>query len=576
MQEQPIDHLRKYLPDYLRRQRGLTNLRRNFQCLSPNHEDRHPSMHYYPDHEVVICFACGYKADIFRLYAQDHGLDEKKDFPQIIRELTQKFEPVAVASCPKSYLETRGLTAQTIEFFGVTEHAHYHMDGRKLGPCITIPYGNQTDYVIVRETGQKRFWKPAGQEEPVFHEEFLEETQPVVLVESAICAMSVYQAGYPAIALNGTGDSKLKEKIDALKRVPPFLLCFDQDDAGEKVTARFVEFLEERHLPFVAMQDLDGCKDPNELLQKNPQKLTALLDQAAAQLKKPAGSMMDYIKNDYLNDLNRKENLLSTGFPKWDKMIGGVSEELYVLGGIPSCGKTSLFLQLACNFAEQGRKVLFFSYEAAQKNLLEKCLSHYSLREESEVSFSPQDISDLKPEELIHSIRLFSETAKNIRVIDDSPNIDRVESIIKAAVDEHPIVIFDYLQIIPYASSSSKEKVDGLVERLVSLRKKYHLTMFVISSLNRSSYLSPISLDSYKESGGIEFSADQCYALQYQILSTDPVFLQDLRLGEKRKKLEQEKQAPVRKLELVCLKSRFGAAPFSVPLNFETEYSNFR
>lgn len=45
-----------------------------FRCLSPDHEDRHPSMRYLSRANVVKCFACGWTGDVFKVVGAVYGL----------------------------------------------------------------------------------------------------------------------------------------------------------------------------------------------------------------------------------------------------------------------------------------------------------------------------------------------------------------------------------------------------------------------------------------------------------------------------------------------------------------------
>lgn len=65
---------RDKLPDYLISSRGL-NLRENFRCLNPEHEDPNPSMGYDPSGKVCYCFGCKKAYDIFDLIGMDYGIN---------------------------------------------------------------------------------------------------------------------------------------------------------------------------------------------------------------------------------------------------------------------------------------------------------------------------------------------------------------------------------------------------------------------------------------------------------------------------------------------------------------------
>ena len=88
-----------------------------------------------------------------------------------------------------------------------------------------------------------------------------------------------------------------------------------------------------------------------------------------------------------------------------------------------------------------------------------------------------------------------------------------------------PVVFIDYLQILQPEqdekgrTQTTKETVDTTVTELKRISREQGLTVFVISSVNRANYLTPIDFESLKESGGIEYTADVIWGLQLQILN---------------------------------------------------------
>lgn len=76
----------------------------------------------------------------------------------------------------------------------------------------------------------------------------------------------------------------------------------------------------------------------------------------------------DYLVDDVLPELDRRHNeqkvdLLKTGLPSLDNVIGGLQKELILLGSQPSVGKSALMLTIAQNIARSGEKVGVFSLE---------------------------------------------------------------------------------------------------------------------------------------------------------------------------------------------------------------------
>ena len=133
--------------------------------------------------------------------------------------------------------------------------------------------------------------------------------------------------------------------------------------------------------------------------------------------------------------------------------------------------------------------------------------------------------------------------------------------------DTRPVVFVDYLQILQPEQTgnrqqSTREMVDNTITELKRISRELDLTVFVISSVNRANYLTPIDFESLKESGGIEYTCDCIWGLQLQCLN-DPVFDKANNIKERREKIKEAKAANPRKIELVCLKNRYGVANFS-------------
>ena len=68
-----LTRLKEHLPDFLSREMGISP-NRKFHCLSPQHQDRHPSMSYYEAGQCVKCFSCGFTADLLTVAKLHWGL----------------------------------------------------------------------------------------------------------------------------------------------------------------------------------------------------------------------------------------------------------------------------------------------------------------------------------------------------------------------------------------------------------------------------------------------------------------------------------------------------------------------
>jgi len=117
-----------------------------------------------------------------------------------------------------------------------------------------------------------------------------------------------------------------------------------------------------------------------------------------------------------------------------------------------------------------------------------------------------------------------------------------------------PVICLDYLQVIPSDKDNAKSAVDDTARKLKIFQRETGTTFFVVSSLNRQNYMTQISFESFKESGGIEFSADVVWGLQLYATKD----LKDMSVQHNREKIDAAKKENPRKVHLKCLKNRNG------------------
>jgi len=349
--------------------------------------------------------------------------------------------------------------------------------------------------------------------------------------------------------------------------------------------------------------DLDAPASPPVGSQPTADPLEGLTDAA------------EYLRKQFKADREQFQGYRQrkTGFSDIDFETGGLYPGLYVLGALSSLGKTTFAHQMADQLAAAGDTVLFFSLEQSIFELVSKSLSRESFKlyqtqagekwrelckaQLSSVEACGQYDQYKKENRPLSAIELRAGKSSGLmrdayqnyqqyggRVIIKECNFNETaESIaqtVAAFIEKTgitPVVIIDYLQIIPATDPrmSDKEKTDQNMRRLKIMQRKHDLVLFVISALNRANYLSPISFESFRESSGIEYTADVVWGMQYAVISTDPIFNNpQTKIGEKRKKIQEEKRATPRSIELVCLKNRYGR-DFSTCLEYYPKYDFF-
>ena len=128
-----------------------------------------------------------------------------------------------------------------------------------------------------------------------------------------------------------------------------------------------------------------------------------------------------------------------------------------------------------------------------------------------------------------------------------------------------PVVLVDYLQIIAPVDVhfTDKQNLDRIVCALKKLSRRHELTILAISSFNRENYNLEASMTAFKESGGIDYSADVLIGLQAR------------GAGSRSFNIDEEKKKDPRELELKILKNRTGALCDPLELRYYPAFSCF-
>lgn len=162
----------------------------------------------------------------------------------------------------REWLLGRGITEETIAAFKIGEQVHgtkamavfpYLRDGE----LVNAKYRNPDDKRDMRQE--------AGAEPCLFGWDLIDpRTRVIAITEGEIDAMTLHQAGIPALSVNaGAGNFQWVENDwDRLERFSEVLICFDDDDAGRKGAAEAVQRLGIERCKVVTF----GAKDANQWL----------------------------------------------------------------------------------------------------------------------------------------------------------------------------------------------------------------------------------------------------------------------------------------------------------------------
>lgn len=109
-------------------------------------------------------------------------------------------------------------------------------------------------------------------------------------------------------------------------------------------------------------------------------------------------------------------------------------------------------------------------------------------------------------------------------------------------------------------NSNDKQAIDLITKSLKELSKSLGITIVAISSLNRANYSGSITMESFKESGSIEYTSDVLIGLEYTNSN-----------GNDR---DYEARKNQRKITLSIIKNRYGALG-KINFDFNTKYNTF-
>ena len=113
------------------------------------------------------------------------------------------------------------------------------------------------------------------------------------------------------------------------------------------------------------------------------------------------------------------------------------------------------------------------------------------------------------------------------------------------------------------------------IKRSFKITIKYVIVMFIVLLIISWPLVwSIIDFESFKESGSIEYSADVVWGLQLQIIN-DQAFTQAKGVSQKRRMIAMAKAASPRKVELVCLKNRYGIASYNCGFLYYPQFDLF-
>ena len=272
----------------------------------------------------------------------------------------------------------------------------------------------------------------------------------------------------------------------------------------EKYILRQYIFLSDKLSSMSYEEDLDDVVNfaegelfniSNFTQKKEPLALSRLIDEYLIEIEK-------------IQNKEKKLSGVASSYTQIDRITGGWEpENLIIIAGRPSMGKTAMALSLAKGAAENKFPVGFFSLEMSRRELAGRYLSGLSGKSNIELRSGNINLDDLSNKS--NSLALLP------IYIDDTPaiNIFELRSKVKKLIIRNSIklVIVDYLQLMHAEGGSREQEVSAISRGLKAMAKDLNIPVIALAQLNReveSRVDKKPRLSDLRESGAIEQDAD--------------------------------------------------------------------
>ena len=310
-------------------------------------------------------------------------------------------------------------------------------------------------------------------------------------------------------------------------------------------------------------------------------------------IEKATTEFLENVSNKYV-----ETPAIPTGFSILDgpeALDGGLYPGLYIIGAMPSAGKTTFVEQIADYIAAAGNDVLFFSLEMSTFELIARSISRktYEIAKMNvESEKRPKDylkcarktrdlmrfdcVIDFSFDELeimsAAQVEYRDTSAKNIYIFEADGQIG--VDYIRQQVEEHfentgrrAVIVIDYIQLLKPADvrGTDKQNMDFNMLALKQISRDFRAPLIGISSYSRTGYEGEARMQSARDSSSIEYSCDVMLGIHYKGAEDKENF-----------NIDEAKNQDVREVVISVLKNRNGVTGTKILFEYIAKYNYFR
>lgn len=389
------------------------------------------------------------------------------------------------------WFKNRGINANTLKKFGITEKSEWMPQEGKEMNCICFPYLKDDKWTNIKfRDGKKNFKMVKDAELLIFNYDGVNGKKKVIITEGEIDAMSVYEAGFFDVCSVPNGASKGNQRLEyldnswaAFSESEEIVIATDNDEAGINLKNELIRRLgRDRCQEFIYPA---GCKDLNEVLVKYG------IDGIWGCINKSKPLPVEGIcrLTDFVIDL---DSVYAYGFPPgvtigysdFDNLLNFSTGQLTVITGIPNSGKSAFMDQVLLKLAERhGWNIGVCSFE---NQPITKHAANLAACYVGMPFYRKDDNSKMSPESYENAKKFLYDHFFWFKMKDEDLSCEGIVSRGKQLVKTHGIkaLVIDpwnYMEHKRGNNMTETEYVSDVLSRLCNFAKDYDVHVFLVA-----------------------------------------------------------------------------------------------
>jgi len=246
--------------------------------------------------------------------------------------------------------------------------------------------------------------------------------------------------------------------------------------------------------------------------------------------------------SDFMRSLERQKGKcllgMESGMSKLDHALNGI-RGINIMGGQPKAGKSCFFMQITTDMALRKIPVIYYDFENGRQKIYNRTICRLSRLSEEEIRRG--DLGREGALRLKEAERKLMDLLPYFRIVTDrklNPEVMRrqIDFLKHETGKDQVLVVIDSLHKLPFKDLSERRTgIDEWLRHLEVIRDEQDAAFLIVSELSRNKegeYSRKPDLASFKESGDIEYSADNAMIIIPDWNPVDP-----LSRGERRSSL---------------------------------------